>query len=518
MLILAICLYMIGTIALGLYASSKVHSSKDFMVAGRSLPLYMNLACVFATWFGAETLLSISATFTRDGIVGISGDPFGAAMCLMLVAIFFARAFYRMELMTIGDFYHKRYGKVVEVITSMAITISYLGWTSAQLTALGLVIWVLGGNQMDITLTQSIVIGAVIVTLYTLFGGMWSIALTDLVQTAAIVIGLIVVAYIIGDKAGGFSAVISHAREAGKFQAFPDATGKSWGLGTQEWLAFIAAFLTFGLGSIPQQDVFQRVTSAKNESTAVHGTLLGGMFYFLFAFIPMYIAYSAVVLDGKYLELFAAEDPRAIQRILPEMILQQTPVWTQILFFGALLSAILSTASGAILAPASLFTENVLQPLLKHLDDKTFLWVIRSVLVLFSLVATAIALRSTSTMYEMVQNAYKVTLVGAFIPLAMGLYWKKSTTQGALASIVLGIGSWLGYEAIIYYTSIVPEGVELPEDYLNPWTIMPPQFVGLFAAFIGMVAGSLLPQWIGHQELDDEAFKERKTRSSSLGH
>jgi solute:Na+ symporter, SSS family len=504
MLIFAIVLYMVATITIGLYASSMIHSSKDFMVAGRSLPLYMNFACVFATWFGAETLLSISATFTRDGIVGISGDPFGAAMCLMLVALFFARAFYRMELLTIGDFYHKRYGKVVEIITSLAITASYLGWTSAQLTALGLVIWVLGGGI--VTLTQAILIGAVIVTLYTMFGGMWSIALTDLVQTAAIVAGLLIVAYFIGNQAGGFNHVIEHAQAAGKFQVFPDAVGKEWHIGAKEWLAFIAAFLTFGLGSIPQQDVFQRVTSAKNENTAVHGTLLGGTFYFIFAFVPMYIAYSAVVLDESYLELFASEDTRVIQRILPDLILQKTPIWTQILFFGALLSAILSTASGAILAPSSLFTENVLQPLLKHLDDKTFLWVIRSVLVMFSVAATTIALNSTSTMYEMVQNAYKVTLVGAFIPLAMGLYWKKSTTQGALTSIVLGIGTWLAFE------------FTLPEASEHMWAIVPPQLFGLLAAFVGMITGSLAPQVIGHQEVDDEVFKERKQRSSSLGH
>jgi Na+/proline symporter len=211
------------------------------------------------------------------------------------------------------------------------------------------------------------------------------------------------------------------------------------------------------------------------------------------------------VLDEKYLDLFASEDTRVIQRILPDLILQQTPIWTQILFFGALLSAILSTASGAILAPSSLFTENVLQPLLKHLDDKTFLWVIRSVLVFFSVAATTIALNSTSTMYEMVQNAYKVTLVGAFIPLAMGLYWKRSTTQGALASIFLGIGTWLAFE------------FTLPEASEHAWAIVPPQLFGLLAAFMGMILGSLAPQWIGHQEVDHEVFKERKARSS-LGH
>lgn len=502
MLILAIIAYMVATIGIGLYAASKIHSSKDFMVAGRSLPLYMNFACVFATWFGAETLLSISATFTRDGLQGISGDPFGAATCLMLVALFFARAFYRMELLTIGDFYHKRYGKIVEIITSLAITASYLGWTSAQMTALGLVIYVLGQDMM--TLNQAIILGAFIVTLYTMFGGMWSIALTDLVQTAAIVLGLLVVAYFIGGQAGGVANVLSHAQEAGKFHFFPSTVGASPADATRQWLAFIAAFLTFALGSIPQQDVFQRVTSAKNESTAVHGTLLGGAFYFVFAFIPMYIAYSAVVIDTSYTELFQSEDTREIQRILPDLILKSTPVWTQILFFGALLSAILSTASGAILAPSSLFTENVMQPLLKHLDDRTFLWVIRAVLVFFSLAASLMAINSSSTMYEMVQNAYKVTLVGAFVPLVMGLYWHRSSTQGALCSIAFGIITWLILEATL------PEGSE------HPWAIVPPQLLGLLAAFLGMLIGSLAPQLIKTPEIDESKLRRRPERS--VGH
>ncbi len=495
MLLAAIALYMVVTVAIGLYAASRVHGAKDFMVAGRSLPLYMNFACVFATWFGAETLLSISATFTKDGFVGISGDPFGAALCLCLVAFFFARAFYRMDLLTIGDFYHKRYGKVVEVFTSLAITISYLGWTSAQMTALGLVIWVLGGDFM--TLNQAILVGSVVVSIYTLFGGMWSVALTDMIQTVAIVVGLLIVATLLANKAGGFSTVVEHAYQNDKFRLFP--TG-----GARQWWSFIAAFLTFALGSIPQQDVFQRVTSAKDEHTAVKGTLLGGSFYFIFAFIPMFIAYSAIVIDPQNTELFNSEDSREIQRILPNLILSETPVWTQVLFFGALLSAILSTASGTLLAPASLFTENVIQPFIKHLSDKHMLWALRGVLVVFAIAATLMAVNSESTMYEMVQNAYKVTLCTAFVPLAMGVYWKRASTQGAVFSIAFGLVVWLTLEQYL------PEGSE------HPWAIIPPQLPGLLASFIGMVLGSVLPQWIEHSTPDDEDIAN-KTRVT-LGH
>jgi len=475
MLGLAVVAYLAVTVAIGLYASRRVHGAKDFMVAGRSLPLYMNFACVFATWFGAETVLSVSATFARDGLSGVSGDPFGASFCLIIVALFFARAFYRMDLLTIGDFYRKRYGKVVEVFTATVITISYLSWSSAQITALGLVLHVLADGAMgadSLPLNYAIAIGAAIVVVYTIFGGMWSVALTDLIQTTIIIIGLIMIACLLADRAGGFGAVIEHARQADKLRLFPHG-------GTKEWFAYIAAFLTLGLGSIPQQDVFQRVTSAKDEQTAVRGTLLGGTFYFFFAFVPMFIAYSAIVIDPAFTGLFDAEDPRIIQRILPDLILQNTPFWAQALFFGSLLSAILSTASGTLLAPSSLFTENVIRPFFSTLSDDGLLKILRAVLLLFSIIATLNAMNSENTMYEMVESAYTVTLVGAVVPLAMGIYWKQATTQGAIASIAFGIGVWL-----------------IADNFGGEDPTVPSPLFGLLASLIGMVVGSLTPQLI----------------------
>jgi Na+/proline symporter len=152
------------------------------------------------------------------------------------------------------------------------------------------------------------------------------------------------------------------------------------------------------------------------------------------------------------------------------------PIWAQVMFFGALLSAILSTASGALLAPTALFTENVMRPLAPRMSDRAFLRALRVMLVLFTFCAVAFAVQSRSTMYEMVQNAYNVTLAGAFVPLLAGAYWRRATTQGALASIVLGIGTWLGVTAL---------GIE---------TIVPANLLGLFASIVGMVIGSLAPQ------------------------
>jgi SSS family transporter len=467
MLITSVVVYFLVTIGIGLWAAQRVKNSRDYLIAGRSLPLYMNMATVFATWFGAETVLSVSATFAKDGLGGIVADPFGSSFCLFFVALFFARAFYRMDLLTIGDFYRKRYSKPVEVVTSVAITASYLGWTSAQLTALGLVISVLSGGELS--LSAGIFIGAIIVLGYTIWGGMWSVALTDLFQTVIILIGLTAVAILVGNMAGGPAKVISAAAEAGKFEFWPKG-------GTKEWLAFAAAWATLAIGSIPQQDVFQRVTSAKDERTAMMGSLFGGVAYFCFAFVPMFIAYAALVIDPGFAKLFSNEDAREIQRILPNLILERTPMWAQVFFFGALLSAILSTASGALLAPTALFTENVIRPFAPRLGDRQFLLLLRTVLVLFTLAALLFALNSKSTMYEMVQNAYKVTLVSCIVPLAAGIYWKRANNAGAMLSVVFGLVSW----SIAELTA--------------PEATVPPQFVGLAFSLLGMVLGSYVPR------------------------
>jgi SSS family solute:Na+ symporter len=472
-LITFVVLYLMVTITIGLLAARRVKGSKDYLVAGRSLPLYMNVATVFATWFGAETVLSVSATFAKDGLNGIPGDPFGASVCLVLAALLFARLFYRLNLLTIGDFYKVRYGKSVEVLTSVAIVLSYLGWTSAQLTALGLVIHTLSGGAVELNL--AIMLGAAVVLVYTIFGGMWSVAFTDLFQTVVILVGLSLIAYLVGDLAGGVGAVVAQAAAEGKLAMFPAD------MDAAAWWAMAGAFFAFAFGSIPQQDVFQRMTSAKDENTAVRGTVIGALVYFCFAFVPIFIAYAALVHDPALKALFDADDAREIQRILPDLVLGSMPMWAQIMFFGALLSAILSTASGALLAPTATFTENVLRPFVPKMSDRQFLLTLRVILVTFTACALLFALNSTSTMYEMVQNAYNVTLTGAFVPLVAGAYWKRATTQGALLAVVLGVGTWLAV------------------DFSGAETLIPSNLLGLFASVLGMLVGTLAPQVLGNR-------------------
>jgi len=234
--------------------------------------------------------------------------------------------------------------------------------------------------------------------------------------------------------------------------------------------------VTMMLGSIPQQDVFQRVMSAKNAPTARAGAMIGGASYILFAFVPMFIVACAVIVMGNDAMELAKND---YQRVLPTFVMTKMPLIMQILFFGALLSAIKSTSSATLLAPSTSFTENILKNLRPGMTDRQQLFAMRVTIVVFAVMVLtyAIAMKGTS-IYELVSSAYQVTLVGAFVPLVMGLYWKRATTQGAILSIAAGIATWIAF---------FPQLSTLGERF-------PGQLAGLLAAFIGMIVGSLAPQ------------------------
>ena len=463
-LIWFVILYWVISVGIGLYATKFVKSSKDYAVAGRALPMSVVTATVFATWFGSEAVLGVSSTFLQDGLSGIVADPFGSSLCLILVGLFFARPLYRMNLLTIGDYYKKRFGRAVEMLVTICIVISYLGWVAAQIKALGLVFNVVSGGAISMQL--GMIIGAGSVLIYTLMGGMWAVAITDFPQMIIVVVGMLYIGWHVSGMVGGADVVVKHAAAAGKFNFWPQPTPK-------ELLWFFGAWITMMLGSIPQQDVFQRVMSSKSEKVAVRASVLGGVIYFCFVFIPIFLAYSATLIDPKMVADLIDKDP---QLILPTLIMQKMPVFAQVMFFGALLSAIKSCASATLLAPSVTFTENVIKEFRPWRSDREFLFTMRVVVLLFTIAVTSLALNSQSSIYQMVENAYKVTLVAAFVPLAFGVYWKRATRQGALAAMILGLVSW------IFMEFQAPEGM---------W---PPQLVGLLFSLGGMIVGSLLPQ------------------------
>jgi Na+/proline symporter len=273
-----------------------------------------------------------------------------------------------------------------------------------------------------------------LVTLYTSVGGMWAVSLTDFLQSIVIIVGLLLLTVILGIEMGGFAKVLADKPE-GFFSLLPQK-GSSLA-------AYGEAWLLVGLGSIASQDVFQRTMSAKNEKTAVRAVFLSSFLYISVAMLPLLLG-----LFGKEMlpELLSGSD-EAKQMLLPSLVLAKSPVWLQILFFGALVSAIMSTTSGAILAPASVFTENLIKPFFPKMKDKALLLMLRFSVLFFSGLALWQALGGDS-IYNLAADSSSLTLVALFIPLSFGLYWKKTSAIAALASMISGFALWLAYDYI----------------------------------------------------------------------
>lgn len=452
MLLVSIIIYLALTIAIGYWASKRVKTSGDFMLAGRSLPLLLSASALFATWFGSETVFGASSQFLQGGLYAVIEDPFGGALCLVLFGMFFAKRLYNMNLLTLGDFFEVRFGKRTGLVASASLAPPYIGYIAAQLVAMGLILNVVAGLELWI----GVVISAVVVTFYTYIGGMWAISITDFFQSIVTILGLFVLAIVLGSKAGGVANVISQVPEQ-NFKFFPDGNAR-------EIIGWLAAWSVLGLGSLPSQDVFQRAMSSKDATTAVRSCYIAAIIYLLIAMLPLFIS-----LCTKYLYPDQVGDA---QLALPNMVMQHTGLFVQVLFFGSLMSAIMSTTSSAILAPAAILAENLIRPLSKKsYNDQQMLALTRLSVLIFAVVATVMAcLRSN--IYELVGESSILSLVSLFVPLVFGLYWRRASSTGAVLSIVGGGIAWFIFI-----------NVELSVPELVPSTIV---------SMIGMIGGSLL--------------------------
>jgi solute:Na+ symporter, SSS family len=476
--------YMAVTVAVGWWAGRRVKSAADFAVAGKQLPMFMAACALFATWFGSETVMGASSRFVDEGVPGIIEDPFGAALCLVLAGLLVAKPLYKLNLLTFSDFFKLRFNKATELVSAFFMVPSYFSWIAAQLVALGILMQTVGGIDRH----WGIAICTLMVLFYTYVGGMWSVAITDFVQTIVIVVGLLILATSVLMDVGGFQPLFASVptEKTEFFNFFP----KGNSISIMQW---IAAWMTIGLGSIPQQDVFQRVMGAKTERASVQACYTSGFMYLTVALIPLVISWGGSVL---YPDLAAGDK----QELIPSMVLEHYGLPMQILFFGALMSAILSTASGAMLAPATVIGENLVKEFYKkEMDDQTLLRTMRMALVVVALVTGGMALWRND-IFDLVSESSALSLVSLFVPLIAGLYWKRANSIGAIASMVAGIVVWLG---TLWFLPKVDEHAATPEnptfgEFVGHIT---PMLWGFMASILAMVLGSLLTKKEIHEDL-----------------
>ena len=424
MLVASIVLYIALTLAVGFWASKRVKTTNDFTLAGKSLSAFLVGITIFATWFGPELIMGVPGLFVEEGVMGIITDQFGSLLCLILVGVFFARKLYRLNIITISDFFKMRFGKSVELVTSLIYVYTYFFWIAAQFVALAY----LFHAMLGVSIPNGIFLGAAIVVVYTYIGGMWAVTFTDLIQSVLIIIGLVLVLINILSETGGILPILRDT-PAGFYRFIPEP-------GFYNWTDYIAMWMAFGMGAIPTQEIYQRVFSAKSGMAGQGGVFLSGLMIFVIGALPLIIGLGAAQLHPAFL----GDDHG--QSLIPSMVSQYNSLPVQMLFFGALISAILSTSSGAMLSPATIVGENLLRPYIKNMKDSQLLLYTRVSVVIIALISSGFAL-GDSNIHGLVVTSVVLLLVCLFAPLCFGLYWKKASKFGAWMSIVVGFLVWL---------------------------------------------------------------------------
>jgi len=420
---IGVLVYVGLSIGVGFWAARRVQNSQDFLVAGRRLPFLWSLSLLFSTWFGSETILGASETVAEGGLLAVIEDPFGSALCLFLLGVWLARPFYRLPIRTFGDFYALRFGRWAERVATPLMIYSYFGWIAAQFVALGQVIEHFTGWPAELCLG----LATGLILSYTIWGGMWSVAAVDLLQNVFIVAGLIALVFFLP---AGWTARLE-ALPADFLNMLPDGQRYTW------W-EYLAGWMVIGLGSLPQQDLFQRVVSARSEKTAVHAAIGASLLYLTIGLLPL--------LGGLFVRLYHPEWLDGSTSPILRLVKTYLPPGVQLLFWGALISAIMSSASGGMLAPASLLSENVLARWQAFLP----LWKARLSVLVVAVVCFLLAWYDQN-IYHLVGESSVFSLVTLFLPMVIGLHAPRwCSSSAAIASMLLGLGMYYaakGFEA-----------------------------------------------------------------------
>ncbi|MGI9270828.1 MAG: sodium:solute symporter family protein [Woeseiaceae bacterium] len=419
---IGVAIYMLMMLSIGIYASRKAHTVSDFMVAGRGLPIWICSMTVIATWFGGSTIMGGAGAAYDDGMFGVIEDPWGAALALFLVGLFFARTFRRLKIITVADFMTQRYGTTAGVAIMCVQIFSNTVWVASMLVGFGLIFNTLTG----IPLPVGIVSGAIIVVFYTAVGGMWAVALTDFIQMVIIIVGLIILFTVVLIDVGGWGAVAPHIKE-NSFRMIPLQHSP------EQWMNYLRAWTILGIVDISAQTLFQRVAAAKNEQVAQNSFYFGGVGYLVFGMIPVLLGIIAsVTMPGL----------EKSESVIPVMMIEHLHPVAVAIFVGALLAAIMSSADSALLAVSSLFAKNLLPLVKSNPSDKLSLLVARLVLPVAGIIAIVIAMKFQKV-FDLMVDSNILGLAAIIVPFMVGVWWTKANRTGALSAMAMGIAGWL---------------------------------------------------------------------------
>jgi solute:Na+ symporter, SSS family len=478
MVLIGVIIYMLVMLGIGWWSSKRIKDSTDYIVAGRRLPLFLTIGTLFATWFCAGTLMGATAQSYLFGNQGVIFDPWGAALCLVLAGIFFARMMRRGGYLTLVDFFDIRFGKKMGFASAIVLVIAEIGWVGAQLVAFGTILQIFTG----LPLAYGIIISCAVLILYTYLGGMWSVTLTDVVQMVILIVGILVILPYAIDHIGGWSYFFEHASNWGELPAFSMAPtaeeGYLWYFGVPGWFYYIGAWMAIGLGSIPAQDLMQRLLSAKDEKVAVVGSYVSGALYIVVGMIP-------VILGIVMFEINAELTIPETEMILPWLAIQYLPPILTVIFVAGMVAALMSSSDSALLAASSIIGYNGLKYVKPEATGKETLKITRLFVPIVAISSLLLALYA-ETIYMLVVIAWSIILVGLFAPYAAGYFWKKCNEIGALIALIGGFVSWIILSYYYFYAETAEANIGIIEEGVvyTEWAIWDAVYIASVPAFL----------------------------------
>jgi SSS family solute:Na+ symporter len=418
--LLGILAYVTVQIAIGVVVSRRIKTEDDYLVAGRRLGPLLATVSIFATWFGAETCVGATGSLYADGLGAHSVEPFAYGICLVAMGLVFARPMWRAGVTTLADLFRTRFGPSVETTAAVVLIPTSLFWAAAQVRAFGQVL----ATSAGVDVATGVAVAAAIAIVYTMCGGLLADVFTDLIQGAALVIGLVVVFVAVIASAGGTQDALELLAKTPPERPTTDPlplldTLESWALPI--------------LGSVTAQEVISRSLAARSATVARSAAIVGGVAYLVVGLIPVSIG------------LLAAHTTPGVDdsdQVLATIAAAHLPTFGYVLFAGALISAILSTVDSALLAASSILSRNVLLAGRKEVPQATRIRTARLAVLGFGVVAWMLA-HDAERVFDLIENASGFGSAGVLVVTCFGLFTRIGGTAAAILSLVAGATTWM---------------------------------------------------------------------------
>lgn len=434
LLVLAIFGYVALQMAVGVLVSRNIRTEADYLLAGRKLGPALATFSLFATWFGAETCIGAAGAVFESGLSATRADPFGYAICIVLLAALFAVPLWRSGITTLGDLFRQRYSPRVEQLAVLLMIPTSILWAGAQIRAFG---QVLASTSDGMSAEIGIAVAAVTVLVYTTVGGLLADAWTDLVQGIVLSVGLMVVSVLVVNGAGGLGVALAQV-EPSHWQW--RAPGESFVEVLNRWAIPI-------LGSITAQELIARIVACRSPQVAQRAAWSASVFYLAIGILPVGLGLVASTMP------VAVADP---EHVLPALAATHLPTVGYVLFVGALVSAILSTVDSCLLVSGSLISHNLVVPRLPRISEAGRLRAARLGVIGSGLAAWYLALSSESVL-GLVEEASGFGSAGILALVVFALWGRGfGGPAAALAALIGGVAVWIAAHFVY----------ELPYDYL----------------------------------------------------